>query len=402
MMPLHTKDISAGRITLLIAGMVAIMPFSIDAYLPAMAAMAADLNSTVHFLEQSISSFYLGIALGQLIGAPVSDRYGRRIPVAIGLIVFIIASGIITQTDKDTTLIAWRFIQALGAGIAAVNAAAIVRDLFDEVGTARLFANIAVVMMIAPLISPLMGAYLLELFGWQSIFWFLAIYGMTILTLLYVWLPETRDLRRTPISKNGYQHVLSSPWSNMLALCLAFSSVCFFLYLADSSFIFLDFYGVSPTKFAWIFGAGVILLIAAHRVNHALLKIFKPRRILLYSIPLQTALIVLLFAYSQLDQPNMWLLYALIMSMTSVTQVINSNGLAIYLSLHPNHAGKANAILGSLRFGIGGIFGFLMAAIHSGHPRTFASIALVTALISMGLFFVCRTRSDIFALHNMH
>ncbi len=392
--------VSPARATLLIAGLVSIMPFAIDAYLPALAAMALDLGTTVHHLEQSVGSFFLGTALGQLVGAPFSDKHGRKLPIVLGLIIFVIASFAITITHSDVVLISWRFVQAFGAGVAVVNAAAIVRDLFDEVETARLFANIAVVMMIAPLVSPLVGAYLLEYFGWHSIFVFLGIYAIVVAVSLFTLMPETRFLRKTPIASNGYRHVLSSPWSNALAMSLAFSSVCFFMYLVDSSFIFLEYYNQTPTAFAWIFGFGVLMLIGAHRINHWLLKRYKPRRILLYSLPVQTISATAVLAYALTGATNMWLMYLLIMIMAGVTQIISSNGLAIYLALHPDHTGKANAILGSLRFGIAGLFGFLLSAIHTKTLHSFGVLVFVSATISLILFMICRSRSDIFAAHN--
>ena len=400
-MTAHSQTvISPARATVLLAGLVSIMPFSIDAYLPALGTMALDLDTTVHHLEQSVGSFFLGTALGQLIGAPFSDRHGRKLPISLGLVIFVAASIVITLTHTDTALIIWRFVQAFGAGVAVVNAAAIVRDLFDEVETAKLFANIAVVMMIAPLISPLVGAYLLKFFGWHSIFMFLALYGIALAVLLFVLMPETRFLRKTPVASHGYRNVLSSAWSNALAMSLAFSSVAFFMYLADSSFIFLEYYGQTPTAFAWLFGLGVIMLIGAHRINHWLLKRYKPRRILLYSVPVQTVSAAVVLSYALTGAANMWVMYLFIMLMASITQIISSNGLAIYLALHPDHTGKANAILGSLRFGMGGLFGFLLAATHTKTLLSFGILVFVSALLSLALFIICRTQSDIFAAHN--
>lgn len=390
----------AGRATLLLASLVSIMPFAIDAYLPALAAMALDLNSTVHHLEQSVGSFFLGAALGQLVGAPVSDRYGRRLPITLGLLIYTVASFILFAAHSDTALIAWRFVQAFGAGVAVVNAAAIVRDLFDEVETARLFANIAVVMLIAPLISPLVGAYLLKYFSWHAIFVFLALYGLIVGLMMFLFMPETRFLRKAPVASNGYQHVLASGWSNLLAVSLALSSGGFFLYLADSSFIFLKFYGLSPTTFAWLFGLGVVVLTAANRFNHWLLKRYKPRRILMYSFPAQLGTAVAVLSYASVGAQNMGLMYLLIMLMASVTQMINSNGLAVYLALHSDHTGKANAILGSMRFGIGGLLGFTLAAVHTQTLLSFGMLVFVSTLASSIAFMICRRGSDIFSRQN--
>lgn len=389
--------LSPTRATLLLAGLVSIMPFAIDAYLPALAAMATDLDTSVHFLEQSVGSFFLGTALGQLVGAPFSDRNGRKLPITLGLVLFVAASLVIVFVHTGTGLIIWRFVQAFGAGVAVVNAAAIVRDLFDEVETARLFANIAVVMMIAPLVSPLVGAYLLENFGWHSIFVFLGAYGLVVGVVLYGYMPETRFMRKTPVAANGYQHVLSSNWSNLLAVSLAFSSGCFFLYLADSSFIFLAYYGLSPTAFAWIFGLGVLMLITAHRLNHWLLSRFKPRRLLMHSVPVQMAAAVLVLLYAATGAPNMWLMYALIMVLASVTQMISSNGLAVYLALHPDHTGKANAILGSMRFAIGGALSFTLAAVHTQSLMSFGILVGLSAAASLITFAACQRGSDIFS-----
>ncbi|MEM7083279.1 MAG: Bcr/CflA family efflux MFS transporter [Pseudomonadota bacterium] len=394
------ETLSAGRATLLLAGLISIRPFAIDAYLPAMGAMALEFGTTVHALERSMGSFFLGVALGNLLGAPVSDRIGRMRPTLCGIAIFVVASFAITRVGTDAQLTVWRFIQAFGGGVAVVNAAAIVRDLFDEVESARLFANIAVVMMIAPLVSPLIGAYLLEAFGWPAIFLFLGLYGILVGTLLAVLMPETRFLRRKPVASKGYQHVLASLWSNVLAFSLAFSSVSFFLYLADSSFIFLKFYGLSPTAFAWLFGAGVLMLAAAHRINHRLLVVFKPRRLLLYCIPIHSISAAFTLLYALLGASNMWLMYTLIMLTASLTQIITANGLAVYLALHPDHTGKANAIIGALRFGIGGIFGVALSVFHSNNLQTFGVLTFASSLMGLVLFTLCRTRSDIFSRSN--
>ncbi len=397
-----TNPISPGRATLLLASLVSIMPFAIDAYLPALGAMATDLDTTVHHLEQSVGSFFLGTALGQLIGAPFSDRHGRKLPITLGLTIFLITSCVITVSGTDTALILWRFAQAFGAGVAVVNAAAIVRDLFDEQESARLYANIAVVMMIAPLVSPIIGAYLLEAFGWQSIFIFLAAYAGVLTVMMFTLLPETRFLRETPIAPNGYRSVLSSSWSNLLALSLAFSSGCFFLYLADASYIFLEFYGLSPTAFAWLFGLGVFVLIGAHRINLWLLMRYRPRRLLLYCFPLQAASALVVLLYSTASSSNMWVMFLMVMTLGGLTQIISSNGLAVFLALHPDHTGKANAILGSMRFGMGGILGFVLAATHTENLLSFGILVFFTAATSLVLFWLCRTRSDIFARHQTH
>ena len=173
------------RLALMLALLVAVMPFSIDAYLPAMPQMAAALGADIHQIEQSLSVFLLGVALGQLVGGPVSDLKGRRKVALFGLAVYVMATTALLWTDTVAHLLLWRGVQALGGGMATVTVAALVRDRFGGREAAQMFALIGIIMMAAPLAAPMLGALLKNLGGWRAIFEFLALYAAAVALLLY-------------------------------------------------------------------------------------------------------------------------------------------------------------------------------------------------------------------------
>ena len=187
-----THTLSDKQLSLLLAMLVAIMPFSIDTYLPAMTDVAHSLNSSVHLVEKSLSTYLLGAAMGQLIGGSLSDLKGRKPICLIGLAIFIVSTIIITQVTQVEWLIGMRMVQGLGAGMATVIVPAMVRDRYTGVQAAQMFATIGIIIMIAPSIAPMFGAVIHGLLGWQAIFGFLLLYGVALLLSMWRFCPATR------------------------------------------------------------------------------------------------------------------------------------------------------------------------------------------------------------------
>ena len=180
-----TKPLSRGHMAALLAMLITIMPFSIDAYLPALLDISTALNADIHHIEQSLSSFMLGIAIGQITGGSLSDIKGRRNIALVGLCIYLIGSfGLIFVQTADQ-LLTLRIVQALGAGMSAVVVGAVVRDNYQGREAAQMFALIGIIVMAAPLIAPLFGSFLRGLAGWRSIFAFLFIYATFVTILLF-------------------------------------------------------------------------------------------------------------------------------------------------------------------------------------------------------------------------
>ena len=185
-----SKPLSRGQMAALLAMLMTIMPFSIDAYLPALLDIATGLNADIHQVEKSLSSFMLGVAAGQLIGGSLSDIKGRRNIALGGLSVYVLASAALVFVQTADQLLVWRMVQALGAGMSAVVAGAVVRDNYQGREAAKMFALIGIIVMTAPLIAPLFGSLLHSVAGWRSIFAFLFAYAALVVFLLYRFLPQ--------------------------------------------------------------------------------------------------------------------------------------------------------------------------------------------------------------------
>ena len=168
---------SRRRLPPVLASLAALPPFAIDAYLPALPRIGEHFRADIQVIEASISTFLLGLALGQLLGAPLSDRYGRRPTALSGLAAFGLATALILVCRTAEQFLALRFLQALGGGVAVVNVGAVVGDLFDAQDSARVFNAIGAITVLAPLVAPVIGAGLLEAFGWRAVFVFLLAYG---------------------------------------------------------------------------------------------------------------------------------------------------------------------------------------------------------------------------------
>ena len=200
-----SKPLSRGQMAALLAMLMTIMPFSIDAYLPALLDIAAGLNADIHQVEKSLSSFMLGVAAGQLIGGSLSDIKGRRNIALGGLSIYVLASAALVFVQTADQLLVWRMVQALGAGMSAVVAGAVVRDNYQGREAAKMFALIGIIVMTAPLIAPLFGSLLHSVAGWRSIFAFLFAYAALVVFLLYRFLPQFKAAE--PITKTQLLHI---------------------------------------------------------------------------------------------------------------------------------------------------------------------------------------------------
>lgn len=270
------------RVALLVAANTALAPFAIDAYLPAMPALAEAVGESIHHTELSISTFLAGFALGQLTGGPLSDRLGRKPVLLSGLVVFLLASLMLATVGSLGELLGWRLVQALGGGACVVNSAAIVRDCFQGREAAKVMSTMAMIMMLAPLAAPAVGSGLLYLADWWLIFVFLAVYAAFLLWLMGTKLPETRAPDAPAASPRqvlrNYASVLRhrEGMGYVLAVAATFSGM--FAFITASPFLYISHYGVSPAIYPVVFGANVVVMAASNRLNIRLLRRRTPSR----------------------------------------------------------------------------------------------------------------------------
>lgn len=378
------------RLSFLLAIVVALTPFAVDMYLPAMPAMATYFATGIEQIEISMPLFLLGFALGQIVGGPVSDNYGRK-PIGIaGFSLFTLASVLILYAPTIESLWLLRFVQAFGGGFGAVIAAAIVRDLYDGKDSARIFTLIGLIMMVAPLIAPALGALMLDSFGWQSIFMALAIYAVVQIVIIGLLLPETQTLRLLRGHQRSgprqvlsvYRMIISRRQSLGYLLCQAFIVASMFAFLTEASFMYIEYYGVSTGNFPILFGANVIVMMFFNRLNAKLLDRYSSRRLLKLGISVQLVSVSLLLLLYVTGNLSLWSNVLLIMFSIGPIGIIGPNNMASYLHCFSKNSATANAVMGTSQFALGAVIGTLVSLLHTGSLLPLFSIMFVCTLVA--------------------
>lgn len=372
--------------------LVAIMPFSVDAYLPAIPAMADSLGADIHRIEQSLSTFMFGVAAGQLVGGSIADIKGRRVVALTGLVVYIASViGLVFIRSADELLLL-RMVQAFGAGMTVVVVGAIVRDNYEGNKAAQMFALIGIIMMGAPLVAPMLGAALKALGGWRLIFGFLALYAAIVWGLLYRFLAKpvhtdaiNRSIFRTVAAR--YRHVLSTRPALGFLFFQAFSFSSMFVFLTESSFVYMNLYGLSAHAYAWVFGLNIITMATFNRITAWKLKTGSDAKdILKWGILIQLAANALMVAAVMLTgMPPLWWLVGCVMVSVGTQGLIVANTQACFMGYFKEEGGSANAVLGVCQSLIGAAVGMLTTWLHNGTPQVMAGMMLAATVCGMVL-----------------
>lgn len=369
---------SERRTVLILASLSAITPFAIDMYLPALTRMAYEFHSPISSLQASLSLYFFGMALGQLIGGPISDAYGRRPIISIGLIIFGISSFALAFSSSIESFWAFRALQSIGGGFTTVNVSATVRDHFSGKEGARIFSLIASVMLMAPLIAPMFGSFILSISVWESIFIFLGFYALFAL-FMYRMNFKGRKEERTRITPiENYAHILSHPKAIFIIVAQILCTSGMYTFITTSSFIYMEHFKVSSFVFSLCFSANVLMMILTGRLNAYLVKTKEPFVLLRFGMFAQTILGICIFSFH--DKGSIYLIFPLIGLYIGTLGFIFSNAVSIVLEFFPTMSASANAIIGVLQYSVGALMGFVASTFHDG---TLFPIAMVMMLVSM-------------------
>ncbi|MAR01111.1 MAG: Bcr/CflA family drug resistance efflux transporter [Oceanospirillaceae bacterium] len=369
----------------LLAMLTAVGPLGIDMYLPAMAQISDSLNSDIHHVELSVSTFLLGFATGQILGGPMSDRFGRKPVILLGLTIYTLASAALVWTGSLDQLLLLRVLQALGGGFAVVNSTAIVRDLFQGKDIARVLSMVAIIMMSAPLLAPMIGSGILQLAEWPMIFASLCLYSGILLLVLLSLLPESlpRERRQRQQPWKGYARVIQHPVARRYILCLAGGSSGMFVFITASPYLYLDYFGQSAHIFPWLFGANVIAIMFINRLNMWLLNRYNPQQLIRAGVSLQVAAAVTLLLLSLNEGAfRLYFIVPLMMLFVGAQGLINANCLATIMQNFRNNAGSATALTGVCQFSGGALAGLLWGYLHNGTPVPMMAMMVVTASVA--------------------
>ncbi|MCC9134800.1 multidrug effflux MFS transporter [Pontibacter silvestris] len=375
-------------IILILGALSTISPFSIDMYLPGFPAIAEDFNTTIAKVQLSLTSYFIGISVGQLLYGPLLDRFGRKIPLYVGLVIYILTSIGCAYTTSVDTLIAMRFLQAIGGCAGMVAAQALVRDLFPVSQTAQAFSMLTLVIAVSPMIAPTVGGYVTASLGWHAVFVILAIITAAILIAVHFVLPEGKQpdpsisLRPKPVITN-FLTVLKQPQFLIYALAGGIATSAPFAYIAGSADVFMNIYGVSEQVYGWIFAFLAFAMIGSTQLNHGLLKRFKSEQIINFTLFYQTAVGLALVIGAWYGWYGMYSLIILMFIFLTGQGLTNPNATALSLAPFSKHAGSAAALMGSFRMGMGGLTSAAVSFLHNGTTLPMVSVMMLCAAVGL-------------------
>ncbi|BEL69213.1 MULTISPECIES: multidrug effflux MFS transporter [Serratia] len=374
----YSKKTSGMIFVITLSALMAVTSLSTDIYLPAMPLMAKDLRGNA---ELTITGFLIGFCLAQLIWGPVSDRFGRRLPLFIGMGLFVIGSmGCALSTDIGQ-IIFWRVFQALGACTGPMLARAMIRDLFSRTRAAQMLSTLMIIMAIAPIAGPLIGGQMIKVTSWHTIFWLLAIIGALMLMSLF-WLPETLPAEKrsqTSVTKafKNYFTLLTNTRYMRFTLCLTFYYVAAYAFITGSPFVYITYFGVDPQHYGWLFAINIVGLMVVSMVNRRLVHRYPLEMLLKNAVFIATIAALVLAVTTGLGVGGLFLIVGAVFVFFSMNGIIAATSTACALDAVPNVAGSASALMGAFQYGSGIISSLLLALFSDGSPWTMGWIIAV-------------------------
>ena len=381
-------------LVILLGSLTALGPLSIDMYLPGLPAMGQDLHASASQTQATVAAFLAGMAVGQVVYGPVSDRVGRKPPILLGVAIYVAASVACAMASSPTLLIGARFVQALGACSGAVIARAAVRDRFDNTETARMLSLLMLIMGLAPILAPLLGGLLVTLGGWRANFSLMAGFGIAVGAAAFLRLHESRSeatslQARAENPLRAYVQLLKQPRLVGYALAAALNGATLFTYIAASPDLMIKTYGVPPWAFGLLFGTNAAGLIGGGQVNRLLLRRLTPDAVLGRASLIAVTIAGLLAVAAVSGVGGRWTVIPLLFCLLATYGFMQGNAMAGALDVDPARAGSASALMGSCSFGLGALAAAAAGALHDGTPRPMALVMLAalagSALATHGL-----------------
>ncbi len=362
---------------LILGSLTALGPFTIDMYLPGFPAIATDLGTDVATVGLSLSSYFIGLSLGQLLYGPLLDRFGRKPPLYVGLVIYILASLACAWSADIESLIIFRFIQAIGCCAAAVASVAMVRDLFPVEENAKIFALLILVVGASPMIAPTVGGYVTSAWGWHPVFVILSVMGFLILLAVMIRLPESKapdkNFSLAPsFIINNFLQVIRVDQFFIYTACGALALTGLLVYVSGSPILMMEVFRVDDKTYGIIFAILSVGLIGASQLNTLLLKNYTSQQLISTFLYVQVIVSALLFAGTYYQFLGLVPTLILIFLFLCCTGIILPNTSALAMAPFSENAGTASSLLGASQMGLGAITTIVLSYYtkKSGVPMT--------------------------------
>ncbi|MEV5317443.1 multidrug effflux MFS transporter [Streptomyces sp. NPDC052687] len=397
--PLRARRAAGLLLTLVLGGLTATPPLAMDMYLPALPEVTRALHAPAATVQLTLTACLAGMALGQLVAGPMSDRWGRRRPLLTGLAVYVVATALCAFAPTVETLVAFRLAQGLAGAAGIVIARAIVRDLYDGVEMARFFSTLMLISGVAPIVAPLIGGQVLRVTDWRGVFVVLTVVGALLAVVVWAKLPETlppagRHSGGVGETLRSMRGLLSdAPFTGYL-LAGGFAFAALFAYIAASPFVIQEIHGASPQTFSLLFGLNSVGLVLAGQINGRLLigrvRLDRVLAVGLTTVVLAaTALLLMsLGVFGEMGLTPVAAALFVLMSAMGIT-LPNTQSLALMRTRHA--AGSASALIGTSSFLIGAVASPLVGIAGEDTAVPMAVVQLVAALVATACFVaLCR------------
>jgi len=381
---------------ILILGLLsAIGPLSIDMYLPAFPNIAKGLNTTVASVMLSLSSFFIGISIGQLLYGPLLERYGRKTPLYFGLAIYAISSFACATAMSVETLIAFRFFQALGGCVGMVASRAMVRDLFDVKDNAKVFSTLMLVIAVSPIIAPSLGGLISTYLGWRYIFVMLILVIAFIIAGIYFLLPDSKGPDTTYSLKpvailTGFASILKHPQFILYTFSGAVASAGLYAFISGSPYVFLEIFKATEQHYGWGFAFVASGLIGSSQLNSLLLKKYTSQQIIKVALLCQSVIAIILVSIAILGISGLYSTLLMVFFYLSCQGFIFPNASALSMAPFGHNAGNASALMGFIQMSLGAFMSAMVSLFHNGTTLPMTGVMAFCSIVATLIYVVSK------------
>lgn len=396
-----TEERPPRMLILFFGALVALGPLSMDAYLPAIPAIAEAFGVGIVSINNTLAVFLIGYAAGQFFGGSVSDQIGRKRVGTVGLSIYIVACVAIAFAHNVEQMLVLRFFQALGGGFSTVICMATVRDIYPLHELGKRFATVTMVVLVAPLAAPVLGSLLLP-FGWESIFIVKAAYAILLFALYAVLVPETRagkwgDLSLRAIFRQCAEVVTRRVGGRRVpiryALAMAFSGAVLMTFVTNASFIYMEYFGITADHFPLVFGLSVLGFMTTNLFSMRRLHSDNAAAFFRRGLLVQLGAVALLTAVTASGFDSLWTVVPLIVVMMSTLGIVGPAGSARYMGFFDKLAGSASSVYMTMMFAFGGLLGIATGELYDGSLLPVVAVMAAASIVANVIGFSLPVRA---------